>query len=163
MINFIRKYNILNPSQHGFLPNKSIESASYQCLNYIFRNIDDGKHVVTIFFDLSIAFDTINSSFLFTKLYNLGIRGTLLKWIESYVSNRKMSVKCDGVISETRETKLGVPQGSVLGPLLFVLYVNDLFRNIKSGHVTMYADDTTVVVTADGVDDLYAITSDVCS
>ena len=106
---------------------------------------------------------TRTSWFLVAKLYNLGIRGTILKWIESYVTNRKMVVKYDGARSETRRMELGVPQGSVLGPLLFLLYVNDLPEYVRSGYVTMYADDTTVVVAADSLDRLCEITSSVCN
>ena len=152
ILNFATRFNLINPNQHGFLPNKSIETACFHFLNFVYSHIDQGKYVFTLFFDLSIAFDTINRSFLLSKLYNMGFRGNILNWIDSYLSNRKMIVKYKNICSNTKSVNLGVPQGSVLGPLLFLLYVNDLSQNIKNGHTTMYADDTTVVVAADSVD-----------
>ena len=162
-VDFLNKNNVLTLAQHGFQQNRSIETASCRTLNYVYRKIDKGELVMTIFFDLSIAFDTINRKNLITKLYNMGIRGTILNWVDSYMSDRKILVKYNGAQSQVNTLELGVPQGSVLGPLLFILYVNDLPANIKQGHVTMYADDTTITVSAGTSEELCQNVTSVCN
>lgn len=153
IVDFIEKNNILTPSQHGFRASKSIETASCHLLNYVYSCLDAGKYVVSMFFDLSKAFDTIDCEILLSKLYHLGIRNTALKWIKSYMEERSLMVNYSHVNSRTHKVKLGVPQGSVLGPLLFMLFVNDLPEYIKNdGHVTMFADDTTISTTAISVE-----------
>ena len=154
IIDFVSKYGIVENCQHGFLPGKSTETASFNLLNFICQNLDQGKFVVALFFDLSIAFDTVNKSFLLTKLYNMGIRGTLLNWINSYMTDRKIIVKYGDIFSDNKPISLGVPQGSVLGPLLFILYVNDASAHLGGNHLTMYADDLTVVVASENLMEL---------
>lgn len=153
LIQFFNKHKIFSKNQHGFTANRSVESATNQLLNHIYSNIDEGNLVVSLLFDLSIAFDSIDRGFLWEKLSNIGVRGHILKWLKSYLTGRKISVK-HGVQSDSREVCLGVPQGSVLGPLLFLLYINDLPEHITSGYVTIFADDTTVTVTASTSEEL---------
>lgn len=151
---FIEKYKILTPCQHGFREGKSVESASIHLLDTIYTNIDKGNYVVVLQFDLSKAFDTLDINYIVSKLFNLGIRGNILEWLHSYLINRKIIVKIGTHFSDEYNVSLGVPQGSVLGPLLFILYVNDLPNYIKSGIVTMFADDSTIAVTDPNVDNL---------
>ena len=152
---FIEKYNILTPCQHGFRDGKSVETASVHLLNTIYSNLDKGKYVVTLQFDLSKAFDTLEVDYISSKLFNLGIRGNILDWIHSYLTNRQMIVRIGTHFSEEFNVSRGVPQGSVLGPLLFILYVNDLPKYIKSGTLTMFADDSTITVADSDTDMLY--------
>lgn len=155
MINkFLNLHNIISPCQHGFISTKSIETASYHLLDPVYKDLDRGLYVMSLMFDLSRAFDTVNIEFLVCKLHNIGIRGTLLEWIKSYMSNRKLLVKYNNTLSDTRDVHMGVPQGSVLGPLLFALYVNDLPKYISNGRVTMFADDTTITVSAQTPEEL---------
>nr|XP_023026136.1 integrator complex subunit 7 [Leptinotarsa decemlineata] len=107
-------------------------------------NIDRG-----LFFDLSRAFDTIKHEYLPTKLEAIGIRGPVQQWILSYISRRTLEVQIEDEFSDNFDITIGTPQGGVLGPLLFLLYVNDLPTHIKHGQTFIYADDTTVIVVAD--------------
>lgn len=150
LFNYLEKNNILSSSQHGFRSGKSIETACYHLLDYIYSAMDSGDYVISMFFDLSKAFDTIQSDILIKKLCKLGIKHTPLEWIKSYINERRLTVKYNSTTSTIHNVRLGVPQGSVLGPLLFMLYVNDL-PNYIDGHVTMYADDTTISISAGNV------------
>ena len=95
----------------------------------------------------SKAFDTVNHSILLAKLEHYGIRGTINKWFESYLSNRKHFVSINGFDSNLHDVNHGVPQGSVLGPLLFLIYINDLNRSIKFSKTYHFADDTNLLIT----------------
>ena len=152
---FAEKNEILPLSQHGFRSIKSVETASYHLMEYVYKCLDEGKYVVSLFFDLSKAFDTVNKEILNSKLYSVGIRGNFLLWLTSYMENRSLRVRLSDQESDTFNVALGVPQGSVLGPLLFMLYVNDLPSYMEHGHVTMFADDTTITVLAVTLEELH--------
>lgn len=143
---FLLKHNQISKCQHGFRNGYSTETATTELTQYILGSIDKGETVIGVFFDLSRAFDTLNSAFLSQKLDYLGIRGNINDWIISYTTNRQLVVKIEHTISELYDVELGTPQGSVLGPLLFILYINDLPNYIHEGKVIMYADDTTILV-----------------
>ncbi|MCP4485730.1 MAG: hypothetical protein GY820_00095, partial [Gammaproteobacteria bacterium] len=122
-------------------------------LNYsvdeINKHLSSGKHVMGIFIDLSKAFDTINHPKLICKLNNYGIRGTPLSLISDYLSDRTQYTSVLGEKSEKYSILYGVPQGSILGPLLFLLYINDLVNCSKDGSFVLYADDTNIFVIGD--------------
>ncbi len=107
-------------------------------------NIDDQKITCGIFLDLSKAFDTVNHSLLLQKLYRYGIRGTPLVWLTNYLNNRMQYVEIDGVRSSNLKVNCGVPQGSTLGPLLFLIYVNDMPNCSKKVAFRIFADDTAL-------------------
>lgn len=144
----------MTASQHGFMSGKSVDTACFHLLDYVYSSLDKGKYVITLMFDLSKAFDTVDKEFLKQKLYNMGLRGNILNWIMSYMDGRILRVRVNNKYSSLRNLNLGVPQGSVLGPFLFLLYVNDMPNYIKSGHVTMFADDTTITVSADSPEEV---------
>ena len=118
------------------------------------ENIDKGLYTGTIFIDLSKAFDTVNHDILLTKLKMYGCSSNALKWFHSYLSNRKQSVQIKNVLTISSEVKLGVPQGSILGPLLFTVFINDLPNVVKHGRIDMYADDTTLSVSGSNITDI---------
>ena len=107
-----------------------------------------------VYLDLKKAFDTVDHSLLLTKLEHVGVRGHSLEWFNSYLTNRYQFVYINGVLSEQDMIKCGVPQGSILGPLLFLIYINDLSNTTDFATTTMYADDTNMTFTACSVEGL---------
>ena len=107
--------------------------------------IEKGNLAIGVFVDFQKAFDTVNHQILLRKLQHYGIRGTSNAWFESYLTKRRQSVAINGTMPETAFTKHGVPQGSVLGPLLFLIYINDLHTCIKHSTVRHFADDTNLL------------------
>ena len=112
--------------------------------NNIASDIDQSHLAAGVFIDLSKAFDTLDHQILFSKLGHYGVRGVALQWIRSYLSNRKQFVQIKDTRSEFYEIKCGVPQGSILDPLLFILYVNDLQRVLRQATSSLFADDTSI-------------------
>lgn len=159
---FTTKFNILVDSQHGFRPGRSTESASVKLFDHISEELDKEKYVAALFFDLQRAFDTVDIGIVSSKLYNLGIRGPLLKWITCFLSERQLAVRTEGLISQKRDINLGVVQGSVLGPLIFLLFINDLPLHIKNGFVINFADDTTIVVSTTSPDNVINLINRAC-
>ena len=151
---FLEKNNILFHNQFGFRKNNSTVYALAQITESIKESIDRGKFGCGIFIDLRKAFDTVNHKILLTKLEHYGIRGNILNWFQSYLSNRKQYVTINGKSSEPLEINCGVPQGSVLGPLLFLLYINDLPNISNVLNFYLFADDTNIYYESDSLNDL---------
>ena len=126
LLNFISDNNILYDHQYGFRKGRSTQQAIITLVDKITKSQDIGDIVITLLIDLKKAFDTIDHRILLRKLYSYGIRGSMLKWMESYLTARSQYVVFDGKVSETRSIECGVPQGSILGPLLFIISVNDI-------------------------------------
>ena len=110
--------------------------------------------MITLLIDLKKAFDTIDHRILLRKLYSYGVRGSMLKWMESYLTDRSQYVVFDGKGSETHGIKCGVPQGSILGPLLFIISVNDICNVSPMLFKILYADDTCVLISGNHLNDL---------
>ena len=109
------------------------------------KNLDEGNIDCGIFFDLQKAFDTVEHDIFLSKLQHYVIRGLVNEWFKSYLSNRKQYVSINGYDSNLADVKFGVPQGSVLGPLLFLVYINDLNQALKFCKVHHFADDTNLI------------------
>ena len=146
LFDFICTNNILYDYQFGFRPGHSTQQAIITLIDKITKSLDNDDIVISLFIDLKKAFDTVDHRILLRKLYAYGIRGTMLKWIESYLSGRTQYVVFDGQESEIHGIQCGVPQGSILGPLLFILYMNDICNVSDIFFAIMYADDTSLVV-----------------
>ena len=132
-------------SQYGFRENHSTEFASLELINRILLAMDKGEIPFSIFIDLSKAFDTLDHDILLFKLRYYGLENIALKLFHSYLSNRKQYIKLEDVVSKVSPISTGVPQGSILGPLLFLVYMNDIATCTSLFQTIMYADDTTLV------------------
>ena len=125
-INYINTYEILNDKQFGFRSKHSTYMAIIQVVDKINTAVEKNETTIGIFLDLSKAFDTIDHNILLYKLEHYGFRGIVLEWFKNYLSNRKQYVSYNSCKSQLEDIVCGVPQGSILGPLLFILYVNDI-------------------------------------
>lgn len=152
--NFVTKYKQFDELQFGYRRNYGTQDALCKLYSTISKSLDRNKYVVAVFFDISKTFDCINHELLLFKLEKMGIRGKALNLIKSYLTNRHQYVKIMDELSEIAEILFGVPQGSCLGPLLFVLMLYDLkFLNTTSS-ILKYADDTVMVLTCDKLEDI---------
>lgn len=160
MMSFIHRYGLFDPFQYAFTKNSSTLSTTMDFVNCISRALDKKKLVLVIFVDLSKAFDVVSIDMLLNKLQLLGIRGLMYTIIESYLVGREQYVNMNNVSSDVLRSECGVPQGSVLGPILYSLYVLNLrCANIKARYYT-YADDTALVYTADNEEILQNLVND---
>ena len=137
--------DLLYKSQYGFRKKHSTELAGLEFYDKIINNLENDKLPLAVFLDLSKAFDTIDHEILLKKLRYYGISGNSLLWFKSYLSNRKQYVQFKDSFSSYSMIRTGVPQGSILGPLLFIIYMNDIAHITNKFFFTIYADDTTLV------------------
>ena len=154
VVNFMDKNDTFYKYQFGFRKSHSTQHAIITLVDKITSSLDSGDLIIGVFLDLKKAFDTINHHILFKKLFCYGIRGCTLKWFDSYLTDRSQFVTYDGIHSEINSVKCGVPQGSILGPLLFIIYMNDLFNVSEFLFTILYADDTCVLMNGKHLEEL---------
>ena len=142
---FLEDHRHIYKLQFGFRKKHSTNHALIEITEKIRKALDNNSYACGIFIDLQKAFDTVNRTILLTKLAHYGIRGVTNRWFESYLLNRKQYVSNQGFDSDTKVIKNGIPQGSVLGPLLFAIYINDLHDAITNSSVYHFADDTNLL------------------
>lgn len=147
LLNFLNMFHLLSDRQNGFIPGRNTDLAIFDTVKTITEALNRNELVMGICLDLSKAFDCVNHDLLLNKLYYHGIRGISLQWLKSYLENRSQRVIMKTSMSDKRTITCGVPQGSVLGPLLFILYINDL-PMIASSNITLFADDTNFIIAA---------------
>jgi hypothetical protein len=149
MISFTNKYALLSSAQYGFRAGRSTQDAIADLVEHVTMNLDEHADVSALFVDVAKAFDSVNHTILLHKLYKYGFRGVVANWLFSYLNGRMQYVEVDGCKSLLRMLRTGVPQGSILGPLFFLFYVNDLPNSCPNAHFILFADDTTVLVPLD--------------
>ena len=154
---FFTSKGILQDEQFGFRKGHSTTHALHKSVDSITRTLANGKHVLGIFIDLSKAFDTLDHKILLSKLENYGIRGSAHSLLASYLSDRKQYVSFNNTSSDTLGIKYGVPQGSILGPLLFLLYMNDVMNCFADPDIkfVLYADDTNIFISGPSQESTY--------
>ena len=154
LLSFTNKHKLLYSYQFGFRMNHAPELALLCLVDKISDALDNGEYVLGLFLDFSKAFDTVNHDILFAKLEFLGIRGVCLQWFISYLNTREQYVVYDDTVSSRQRITCGVPQGSILGPLLFLLYINDLANASDVIFSLLFADDSNMFITGKNPDDL---------
>ena len=154
LIEFLNKNNFFNKYQFGFRNNHSTVMALIVLFENLTEALDKGDCAIGIFLDFQKAFDTVDHNILLDKLYVYGIRGIAHEWFINYLSNRTQSVNYHECVSDSKTLKCGVPQGSILGPLLFLIYINDLPSVSTLFMPILFADDTSLFCTGQNPDDL---------
>ena len=148
----LRKPRSINDNGYGFRKFHSTEYAALHITDYIKYKMDVGKIPINVYLDFSKAFDTLVHSTLLHKMNHHGIDGLAHKLIKSYLGNKKQYVEFNNKCSEMKNIKNGVPQGSILGPLLFLIYINDIPNVSNVFNFLMYADDTTLYCCLEDID-----------
>ena len=157
LLSFINKHKILYDYQFGFRENHGTDLALIIIMDKITQALQNKENVIGVFLDFSKAFDTFNHNILLQKLYKYGVRGSSHQWFASYLCDRKQFVSFNNISSSLKSISCGVPQGSILGPLLFLLYINDINNVSKVLFSILFADDTNVFVSGKNISELVIV------
>ena len=147
IVEFLHTNDILYEGQYGFRAGRSCEHALLNAQNTLSNSLSKNQVSLLLLIDFSKAFDMVEHDILLKKLHHYGMRGNTYDWIRSYLNNRKQYVSINGVTSTPTEIKYGVPQGSILGPLMFIIYINDIPNIYKIAKFILYADDANIIIT----------------
>ena len=141
LISHFELNNIFSNNQYAYRKGRGTDLAITKFTDDVLNKFDAGQNTLAIYLDLTRAFDCVNHSILIQKLEHYGISGEAINWFKDYLSNRKYFVTYDGARSRARNVNIGVPQGSILGPFLFLIYINDLINSVQRGTQLLFADD----------------------
>ena len=158
MSDYLSHNNILYDLQSGFRPSFSTDSCLIHLSDYILSNQDKGQLTGMVVLDLQKAFDTVNHKILIGKLRSLGLDQIAIKWFSSYLGDREQKVEIGGIQSDPHNIVCGVPQGSILGPLLFLIYVNDMRAAVKC-KLLLYADDSALLTSSKDISEIERVLS----
>jgi len=156
LLKYLDFNNILCGSQYGFRKGYSTYMSLIEMYHKVSEAIDRNEYCIGVFIDLAKAFDTLDHKILLAKLEHYGVRGLALQWFKSYLSDRKQYVIINGVSSELKNVSFGVPQGSILGPLLFILYINDVSSCSELLSFILFADDTNLFFSSADISHLFS-------
>jgi retron-type reverse transcriptase len=159
LVNHLEINKLLFPHQYGFLKNKSTEHTLLHIVNHISESLNAGNYTIGVFLDLKKAFDVVNHDILLAKLPKYGIADTALDWFRSYLSGRSQIVDINNNLSQSRSVDMSVIQGSLLGPTLFLIFIND-FPNCTSLQTYLFADDTSALKSGPNLNDLFSSVND---
>ena len=163
LIKFVNNHNILHPHQFGFRSNYSTRDAIAHVISSLMSKINSNQHTALALLDLKKAFDLINHKLLLDKMHHYGIRELPLAWMSSYLNNRSQKTKVNNILSGQKPISAGVPQGSILGPLLFILFVNDVFQfHSVNVEIFLYADDTAIIFSSNSDINLQCVIDKFC-
>ena len=154
LMTYLNKTNILNNRQFGFRSGFSTFDAINTFMSDLYSALNKNKSIISVFIDFSKAFDTVQPNILLEKLYHYGVRVCVNDWFRSYLTNRQQYSIFNNTSSTTKPICLGVPQGSILGPILFLLYINDMPNISDSLHTILFADDSTLYMIGDNPTEL---------
>jgi len=155
IMKFLKRNEVLYEGQYGFRKGRSTHDAILDFTGNVLDRLDRGDYTIGLFLDMSKAFDTLKHDTLLRKFEFYGIRGVALNWIKSYLQLRSIKVNFNGTISDEFEVSYGTPQGSVLGPLMYVVLANDLVKTLKFSNCVTFADDTTLIASGRNLKFLY--------
>ncbi len=153
-------YEQISPYQNGFMPGKSCITQLVDVFERIGRELDRGKQIDVLYLDMSKAFDKVSHATLLHRLRQFGFGGNILKWFRSYLTNRHQRTTILGATSKSLPVTSGVPQGSILGPLLFLLYEDHLSNAVRASNIATFADDTKIFRTISSNSDAVALQAD---
>ena len=156
-MSYINKFDILFDYQFGFRKIFSTSMAVLDVTNMIQHELFGNNYVLGVFMDLQKAFDTIDYSILLRKLEHYGFRGVTLSWFKSYLEGRSQFTVISGCESTLRPVTRGIPQGTVIGPLLFLLYINDIANSVKDSSIKLFADDSNLFIISNNLSALFAL------
>ena len=164
-LSYLQTHNLINIDQYAFLPNHSTNTCLLRVIDDWYEAFNENEIVGACFLDISKCFDCIDHELLLFKLRKYGVMNTEIKWFTSFLSDRKQSVFCHGKMSDAKDITVGIPQGSILGPSLFLVFINDITECLRSCTCNIYADDVVIyyphkdlnVITTKLQADLYAI------
>ena len=157
---FLRAHGILTKNQNAFQKLCSTITSLISSSENWLKNTDDHKLNLTLFLDLKKVFDTVDHKILISKVVKYGVRGIEIEWFKSYLKERRQYCSINGQKSEIKDVRCGIPQGSCLGPLLFIVFLNDFEGYLDYSKASMYADDTHTTVAASDIEDLISMTKE---